>query len=68
MKDYSNITQVRISDSEAETNELLAGEWVLMDVGNQQGKTVFVLGLPYTLDLEAFCNIGKSISGHAHDY
>lgn len=51
MKDYSSITQVRISESEAETNRLLADEWVLMDVGNQQGKILFVLGMPYTFGL-----------------
>lgn len=48
MRDYSSITQVRISESEAETNRLLSDEWVLMDVANQQGKILFVLGLPYT--------------------
>ena len=52
MRDYSSITQVRISESEAETNELLSGEWVLMDVGRlPSGRPLFVLGLPYTFGL-----------------
>lgn len=49
MRDYSSITQVRISESEAETNRLLSDEWLLMDVGRlPSGRPLFVLGLPYT--------------------
>ena len=63
MKDYSEITQVKTTESVQETNELLSGEWVLMDVCRRvNGGPLFVLGLPYTFDLEAFCNIGTSIA------
>lgn len=62
MTDYSTITQVKISGSEEETNELLSNDWILMGVFNQIGRPVFVLGLPYTFDLKTFCDTVKSLS------
>ena len=64
MRDYSGIAQVRISESEAETNELLAKEWMLMDVGMQEdGRPLFVLGLPYMFDLGELELYGSSTGG-----
>ncbi len=60
MKDYSVIRKVHISTSVEITNNLLADEWVLMNVFSENGRPVFVLGLPFSLDLENLSGTAKS--------
>ena len=55
MTDFTSIIQVKITDSDTEVNKLLAGDWVLLDVCNREGRPVFVLGLPYQFDIDTFC-------------
>ena len=61
MTDFTTITQVKITDSDTEVNKHLAGEWVLLDVCNREGRPVFVLGLPYQFDIDAYCAGAVSI-------
>lgn len=56
MLDYTAITQVKTTDSEEDANNLLSGEWVLLEVCKQGGKPVFVLGLPYSFDMDTLCS------------
>ena len=56
MLDYTAITQVKTTDSEEDANNLLSGEWVLLEVCKQEGKPVFVLGLPYSFDMDTLCS------------
>lgn len=56
MRDYSSITQVKISESEAETNRLLSEDWVLLDVYRGNQTPLFILGQEFhfdDLDMEA---------------
>ena len=62
MIDCTSITQVKITDSDSEVNKLLAGEWVLLDACNREGIPVFVLGLPYQFDIDAYCANAVSLS------
>ena len=49
-----------ISGSEDETNTLLNNEWFLLYVCNHMGRPLFVLRLPYTFDMDAYCK--KAVS------
>ncbi len=55
MTDLTAITQVTVTESIAEVNKHLAGEWVLLDVWHKERNPVFVLGLPYKFDIDAYC-------------
>ena len=44
MKDYSEIQQVRVTDSAAEVNELLADLWELLSIAIKDVRPIFVLG------------------------
>ena len=50
-----------ISYSDDETNTLLNNEWFLLYVCNHMGRPLFVLGLPYTFDIDAYCQKAVSV-------
>lgn len=45
----------QVSISEEEVNQLLSGQWVSLDISHEEGKPVFVLGLPYQFGMDAYC-------------